>query len=75
MPREGEHDNGQNKDTLQLGSQQNNRKRQYKEPDQGEDTEPPQRKLRTKTPINYRHLNDPFSDEEDEDETYHAALF
>jgi len=76
MLREGEHDDGNN-DTLQLGSQHNKRKRQYEEPNQGEDTkptntEPPQRKLRTKTPVNYRHLNDPFSDEEDEDETYRA---
>ena len=44
MLREGEHDNGNN-DTLQLGSQHNKRKRQYEEPNQGEDTEPTQRKL------------------------------
>jgi len=44
--------------------------------------EPLQRRLRTKAPVNYRYLNDPFPDEEEDDTThlsyattiYHAIL-
>ena len=37
------------------------------------ENEPLQRKLRTKAPINYQHLNDPFPDEEEDNETYFAS--
>ncbi len=64
VPREGElvKDN-----TLQPGSQQN--KRKIEETDKENKTEHVRRKLRTKSPVNYRYLNNPFPDEED-DETY-----
>ena len=69
--REGESDS--NKDTLiQPDSQITTLKRQHESlpTDQSAENEPPQRKLRTKAPINYQHLNDPFSDEEEDNETY-----
>jgi hypothetical protein len=69
---EGEHDNGNNKmTTLQSGSQRNEQKRQREESrTENEDMMPPQRKLRTTQPVNYRKLNDPFSDEDADDETH-----
>jgi len=71
-----QHDGHQKLTTLQLGIQRN-LKRQHEEPrTEDERTEEnqidsPQRKLQKRPPINYRRLQDPFLDEEDEDETYH----
>jgi hypothetical protein len=68
VPHEGEHDNGDyNLSTLQSGSQRNQKR--YREEPQNED-ETTQRKLRKKTPVDYRRLNDPFTDEDKEDEAY-----
>ena len=67
VPCEGEHDRGSNMNTLQPGSQQqsiNKTKGHNEEPD--ESNKSSKRKLRTKLPVNYRDLNDPFSDEEEE---------
>ncbi len=74
VPREGEHVNGDNNlSTLQPGSQHNQTKREREDPQtESEDTEnQSQRKLRKKAPVDYRHLNDPFSDEEDMVKMYH----
>ena len=60
MPREGEL--GTKHNTLQLGSQHNKRIIEELE----NETEPERRKLQTKASVNYRFLNDPFPDEEDE---------
>jgi len=49
---------------LQLGSQHNKRTRE--EANDGEVDEP-RRKLRNKAPVNYRYLDNPFLDEEDEE--------
>ena len=67
----------------QTGSQTLN-KWQHEEPceDVINQQEPLQRRLRTKAPVNYRYLNDPFPDEEEDDTThlsyattiYHAIL-
>jgi hypothetical protein len=81
--REGESGDG-SKDTLDTlqptESQINPLKRQHENlppTDQSISTktenEPPQRKLRTKAPINYQHLNDPFPDEEEDNETYFTS--
>ena len=77
----GEHDRGSNTNTLQPGSQQqsiNKTKRHNEEPDESDKSS--KRKLRTKLPVNYRYLNDPFSDDEEETNhenpatTYQATL-
>ena len=69
MPCEGE--NGSNRtDTLQAESQHNSNKRKREEPQIEAEIVSSQRKLRNRIPVNYKHLHDPFSDEEDEDETY-----
>ena len=61
---EGEHDDGNLKFTmLQPGSQCTNQKRQREEPQIESDQT--QRKLRKRTPVDYKQLNSPFSDEED----------
>jgi hypothetical protein len=73
VPREGEHDNGNSKNshTLQPGSQCNDHKRRREESrTEDEDIQPLQRRLRTRQPVNYRNLNDPFSDEDEDDETH-----
>ena len=67
--REGEHDSGDHNSTLQTGSQHQN-KRQREEPQNEDEDQRTQRKLWKKSPINYQHFNNPFSDEEGEDETY-----
>ena len=71
VPREGEYDGVQS--TLQPGSQHNNEK--HEEPHT--ESEETGRKLRKRTSVDYKKLNDPFSEEEGND-TYqiHAeAIF
>ena len=70
MPREGEH--GQLQPTLQPGSQCTQPKRQREESQIESDENQNARKLRKKAPIDYRHLNDPFPEEEDLDESYNT---
>ena len=74
VPREGEHDGGNLKQiTLQPESQCTKTKRKREDPcteDEQEIQSKTQRKLRSKPPVNYKHLNDPF-EEEDDDNAYH----
>jgi hypothetical protein len=55
--------------TLQLGSQCNKQKREGKDPPSVNKDET-ERILRKQVPVNYRKLDNPFSDEEDLDETH-----
>lgn len=80
VPHEGEHDDGNLKfNTLQPGSQCTNQKRQHEEPQIKSDQT--QRKLHKQAPVDYKQLNNPFSDEKDNkayqihaEATYQATL-
>ncbi len=73
VPHEEKHDNG-NIFTLQPGSQHNINKRQYEEPhNESIESEKLQRRLWTKTPVNYRYLDDPLSNEEETYQTTNTA--
>jgi hypothetical protein len=72
VPREGEHDGGQpNSTTLQPESQPSKRKRE-EGPQTEAENDPPERNLRRQQPVNYRKLQDPFSDEEEADEAHYT---
>jgi hypothetical protein len=70
VPRKGEYVDGNLKQNmLQPGSQCNNNKRQCEEPHT--ESEQSQRKLHIKAPVDYKHLDDPFSDEEANNKVYY----
>ena len=68
IPREGE----PGIDTL--NAPENEHKRQRDSSESQEDGSP-QRKLRTKAPVNYKHLNSPFPHEGDDNNTYFSIVY
>jgi len=76
VPHEGERNDDSNlklNNTLQPGGQCNNqtKKRQHDEEPQLE-SESSQRKLCKRAAVDYKRLNDPFSEDEEENETYQS---
>ena len=73
MPLEGEHDSGDlNTITLQPGSQCTKTRQREESQNESDGEAQASRKLQKKNPVNYKQLNDPFSEEEESNETYNT---